>query len=169
MNTTRLERVRGLMRRRRLEQLIITQPQSIYYLTGEWVAPMDRLDALIITGDDVRMLCYNLAVIEPENCKTVIYSDMGRALPCLMELMERVPTGIDGGMAARFCLPLIEAMPEVRFTASYCVDAARMICDALKDRVVIHMNVFAPHRRRAAGRAHSGESGGREAGACGHR
>ena len=93
MNKTRLERVRGLMRRRRLEQLIITQPQSIYYLTGEWVAPMDRLDALIITGDDVRMLCYNLAVIEPENCKTVIYSDMGRALPCLMELMERVPTG----------------------------------------------------------------------------
>lgn len=130
MNTTRLERVRGLMRRRQLEQLIITQPQSIYYLAGEWVAPMDRLDALIITGDDVRMLCYNLAVIEPENCKTVIYSDMGRALPCLMELMERVPTGIDGGMAARFCLPLIEAMPEVRFTASDCVDAARMIKDA---------------------------------------
>ena len=47
-------------------------------------------------------------------------------------------------MATRFCLPLIEAMPEVRFTASDCVDAARMICDALKDRVVIHMNVFAP-------------------------
>ena len=58
----RLARVRACMLRHGLEQLIVIQPQEIYYLTGLWCNPMDRLDALIITHDACRMLCYNLAL-----------------------------------------------------------------------------------------------------------
>jgi len=49
MIQNRLERVRAHMRANGLDQLIVTQPQAIYYLTGLWCNPMDRLDALVIT------------------------------------------------------------------------------------------------------------------------
>lgn len=129
MNDKRVERVRAQMRAQQIEQLIVTQPQSIYYLTGEWVSPLDRLDALVLTHDSASMLCYNLAVIEPENCKTVIYSDMGRALPCLFELLRRVPTGIDGGMPARFSLPVAQELAGTPVKACDCVELARMVKD----------------------------------------
>lgn len=129
MNISRIERVRKLMRERDLEQLIITQPQAIYYLTGQWVAPMDRLDALVVTQYDVRVICYNLAIIDAPDCKTIVYDDMSRALPSLKEVMLNVPTGIEGDMSARFCIPLMEDMCDIRFTSSNCVDVARMVKD----------------------------------------
>lgn len=157
MNADRVERVRAHMRAQHIEQLVITQPQSIYYLTDEWVMPLDRLDALILTLDSASMLCYNLAVIEPANCKTVIYSDMGQALPCLFELLKRVPTGVDGGMPARFGLPLIEALSGVRVEVSDCVERARMVKDADEIALLAHASeltdtVF----KRAFGRVAAG-------------
>lgn len=134
----RVERVRAYMRSQQLEQLVITQPQSIYYLTGEWVMPLDRLDALILTMDNISMLCYNLAVIEPENCKTVIYNDMGRALPCLFEMLERVPTGVDGGMPTRFSLPLMHELEGIKVEVSDCVERARMIKDGDEIKRLAH-------------------------------
>lgn len=129
MNIPRIERVRKLMRESGLEQLIITQPQAIYYLTGKWVSPMDRLDALVLTQYDVRIVCYNLAVIDVPNCKTIVYDDMSRALPSLKEVMLNVPTGIEGDMSARFCIPLIKDMRDIKFASSNCVDVARMVKD----------------------------------------
>ena len=78
----RLSSVRAHMRKNGLEQLIITQPQAIYYLTGLWCNPMDRLDALVVTEDSCKLLCYVLAVIEPEDCEVTIYSDTGKTVIC---------------------------------------------------------------------------------------
>ena len=100
----RLQRVRACMIRAGLAQLIVTQPQAIYYLTGLWCNPMDRLDALVVTQDACRMLCYNLAVIEPEDCTVTIYRDTGRTIPELSALLESVPTGVDGHLQSRFHL-----------------------------------------------------------------
>lgn len=123
----RLQRVRACMTRAGLAQLIITQPQAIYYLTGLWCNPMDRLDALVVTQDECRMLCYNLAVIEPEDCAVTIYRDTGRTIPELSALLESVPTGVDGHLQSRFLLPLMQARPELPLTVSSCVEEARMI------------------------------------------
>ena len=117
----RLQRVRACMTRAGLAQLIITQPQAIYYLTGLWCNPMDRLDALVVTQDACRMLCYNLAVIEPEDCTVTIYRDTGRTIPELSRLLESVPTGVDGHLQSRFLLPLMQARPELPLTVSSCV------------------------------------------------
>lgn len=127
MMNDRLERVRALMRRSGLEQLIITQPQAIYYLTGLWCNPMDRLDALVVTQDRCRMLCYVLAVIEPEDCEVIIYKDYGAAVEELSALLDAGRTGVDGYMHSRFLLPLMTRRPDIHFAVSSCVEEARMI------------------------------------------
>lgn len=129
MMDARLQRVRAAMKRHDLDQLIITQPQAIYYLTGEWVFPMDRLDALIITQESCRMLCYVLAVIEPEGCEVSVYSDTGETLERLSRLLESGRTGVDGWMHSRFLLPLMKMRPDMHFQISSCVEESRMLKD----------------------------------------
>lgn len=127
MLENRLRRVRERMAMNGLSQIIVTQPQAIYYLTGEWVEPHDRLDALVVTQAACRMLCYVLAVIDPEGCDVTVYSDTGRTAATLSDLLEDADTGVDGYLASRFLLPLMAARPELRFTVSSCVEEARMI------------------------------------------
>lgn len=129
MMTSRIDRVRERMRQDGLEQIVITQPQSIYYLTDEWVEPHDRLDALIVTMDECRMLCYMLAVIRPENCRVTVYSNTGETVEQLSRLLEDRPTGVDGFMQSRFLIPLMRKRPELRLRVSTCVEEARMIKD----------------------------------------
>ncbi|MBP3657557.1 MAG: aminopeptidase P family protein [Clostridia bacterium] len=127
MKKDRLARVRALMCRDGLDQLIVTQPQAIYYLTGLWCNPMDRLDALVITHDRCRLLCYVLAVIEPEDCEVTIYSDTGVTVDRLGGLLRAGVTGVDGYMHSRFLLPLMQLRSDISFRVSSCVEEARMI------------------------------------------
>ena len=104
----RLARVRKRMLAHDLDQIIVTQPQAIYYLTGLWCNPMERLDALIVTRECCRILCYVLAVIEPQDCCVVVYRDTGVTVPELSALLEDGAVGVDGFMASRFLLPLMQ-------------------------------------------------------------
>lgn len=123
----RLQRVRAHMQAAGLEQLIVTKEQDIFYLTGLWCNPHDRLDALIVTPDACRMLCYHLAVIEPEGCEVHVYHDTGRTIKELAALLIDAPTGVDGFMQSRFLLPLMQACPGIQFSISTCVERARML------------------------------------------
>lgn len=129
MMENRLARVRAIMAAQGLDQLLITRPQSIFYLTGQWVEPFDRLDTLVITPDSCRMLCYVLAVIRPEDCQVSVYSDTGETIPRLSELMDPGVTGVDGFLQSRFLLPLMQLRPDLKLRVSQCVDEARMIKD----------------------------------------
>lgn len=127
MLENRVARVRAEMKKNGIEQLLITQPQGIYYLTGEWVNPHDRLDALVMTPTDCRMLCYMLAEIHPADCAVTVYRDTGETIPCLSRLLDSAPTGVDGFLHSRFLLPLMAARPEIPMRVSTCVEQARMI------------------------------------------
>ena len=48
MNTQRLEKVLKKMETEGLEQMIISDPYAIYYLTGRFIDPGERLLALYI-------------------------------------------------------------------------------------------------------------------------
>lgn len=125
----RLRRVRAAMERAGLKQLIVTQPQALYYLTGLWANPMDRLDALVITKDRCRLLCYVLAVIEPQDCELTVYSDTGETIDRLSQLLESGSTGVDGYMHSRFLLPLQRQRPDLLLQVPSCVEECRMLKD----------------------------------------
>ena len=51
MNQQRLARVLRNMERDGLEQIVVTSTASVYYLTGYWVEPMERMLALYLRAD----------------------------------------------------------------------------------------------------------------------
>ena len=51
MNETRLRRVLEYMKEEGLEQIVVSATASVYYLTGIWVEPMERMLALYIRSD----------------------------------------------------------------------------------------------------------------------
>ena len=48
MNQARLEQVRENMKKAGLHQMIVTETEPVYYLTGIWVAPMERMMAVYL-------------------------------------------------------------------------------------------------------------------------
>ena len=51
MKKERLARVIAGMEKMGLEQIIVSAPASVFYLTGTWIAPGERMLALHITAD----------------------------------------------------------------------------------------------------------------------
>ena len=48
MNESRIERVLQNMQKAGLEQIVVTSTSSVYYLTGLWVEPLERMLALYL-------------------------------------------------------------------------------------------------------------------------
>ena len=59
MNQARLARVLRNMERDGLTQIVISSTASVYYLTGYWVEPMERMLALYIRADGTCRLFAN--------------------------------------------------------------------------------------------------------------
>ena len=62
MNQQRLARVLRNMERDGLEQIVVTSTASVYYLTGYWVEPMERMLALYLRADGTCTLPGRLGV-----------------------------------------------------------------------------------------------------------
>lgn len=129
----RLARVRRKMEEAGLDQLLITDHLSIYYLTGIEVVPMERFWALLINGSDGETLFANkLFALGETGLPTVTMTDTDD--PAAMVSPHIVPgtMGVDKNMTARFLLPIIAVCGETRVVlGSDCVDSVR----AYKDEV----------------------------------
>ena len=67
MNQARLARVLRNMERDGLTQIVISSTASVYYLTGYWVEPMERMLALYIRADGTcRLFANALFALEPQ-------------------------------------------------------------------------------------------------------
>ena len=61
MDQARMERVAEQMRQQGLTQLLVTATASVYYLTGFWVEPHERMLALYLDTDG-RAVLYGNAI-----------------------------------------------------------------------------------------------------------
>ena len=59
MNKERIQKVAENMRAEGLEQILVTAPTSVFYLTGKWIAPGERMLALLVRGDGSSRLFAN--------------------------------------------------------------------------------------------------------------
>lgn len=99
----RAARVLANMERMGLEQMIISDPPSVFYLTGKWILPNERLLALYLNRNGNHRL-----IAECTN--------------------HEKPLGIDKKMAAKFLLELMELGAAASYkNGSECVDGARRI------------------------------------------
>lgn len=139
MHQERIERVLAAMQAMGLEQMLVSDPDSIWYLTGYDVAPFERLYALYLRADGRHKLFLNRLFPTPEApYEQVWFSDTDDYLSILASQVDgERPMGIDKDWPARFLLPLMQKNPGSRYQlASDCVDDARACKDATEQELM---------------------------------
>ena len=129
----RRQAVAAGMRRRGLDALIVSDPRSIWYLSGVWNEPFERMYVLLLGSSGSGILFANRLFRVPElDMPLVWYSDADDAVALLAgSAALRGTVGVDGTWPSRFLLPLMRQRPDARFVpASSCVDEVRGRKDA---------------------------------------
>ncbi|MDD3347635.1 Xaa-Pro peptidase family protein [Oscillibacter sp.] len=139
MYQERIDRVLAAMKAMDLEQMLVSDPDSIWYLTGYDVFPFERLYALCLRQSGQHTLFLNKMFPVPTfPCEQVWFSDTEDYLTMLAQHVDaHKPIGIDKDWPARFLLPLMAHNPSSRCVlASDCVDDARASKDAAEQALM---------------------------------
>ncbi len=126
----RINRVLEKMNEKGIDQLLVSDPLSIRFLTGIMVNPGERLYALLLRTSGKHTLFLNyLYYVSNTGFEEVWFSDMDDQIGVLMEHIDTKSTlGIDKTWPARFLIPLQERCPEMKtIWGSDCVDGVRAV------------------------------------------
>ncbi len=141
MYKARIDKVLKEMEARGLEQLLISDPPSIFYLTGRWILPNERLLALYLNKNGNHKLFVNkLFTVDGDiGMEKVWFSDTDPGCEIISGYTDHTkPLGIDKKMAARFLLQLMELGAASGYkNGSECVDAARRVKDETEKQKMI--------------------------------
>lgn len=133
MKQRRLTTVIENMDRAGLSQILVSDPSSIFYLTGVYVDPGERFFALLVKSDgEVTLFNNRLFPLEEQAGLTIVYhSDGEDALQVLADSIPGNELGVDKVWPARFLLALLAKRPYLRpVLGSEPVDLARKYKDA---------------------------------------
>lgn len=128
----RIEKVLGAMAERDLKQLLVADPTSIWYLTGVWNVPYERMFVLLLKADGSHTLFLNRLFNVPKTgLREEWYSDSDDPVALLAASIDPAcALGVDKEWPARFLIPLMEKYPELKILlGSDCVDDARACKD----------------------------------------
>lgn len=132
MNQERKERVLRGLEALGLEQALVCDPLSIWYLTGYYTEPYERFLALYLSGDESVLFANRLFPDAAGAADRVVsFDDTQDPVPLVAEVTRHdEPLGIDKELTARWLLPLMDAGAASGFRlASSAVDEARSIKD----------------------------------------
>lgn len=118
MNQERLEKVIAQMKERQVPQLLVSDPATIFYLTGKWIHPGERMLVLILKTSGEHVLVINkLFPIENDmGVKLVVVDDTDDGVACLLnELDPSQVIGVDKNWPSHFLLRLMELSHSTKF------------------------------------------------------
>lgn len=133
MNQSRLNRVIENMKKDGIDQLIISAPNSLYYLLDEMFHPGERLLVLYVNKNGDHALIVNALFPNAQSLdtKVVFYNDTEDPITYLKDLLIEGNFGTDKEWAAHFLVRLMKQLPNLEIEiGSVSVDAARMQKDA---------------------------------------
>ncbi len=110
MNQSRVTKVLRQMAENNLPQMLVSDPAAIYYLTGKWVHPGERMLALYLTQSGAHKLFLNQLFSVPEELgvEKVWFSDTDDSIGILSRHIEKdSPLGIDKNWPSHFLLRLM--------------------------------------------------------------
>ena len=133
MHNNRIKKVLQQMKAQQINQLLITSPASLYYLTSHWVHPGERFLALYLnTEGEVVYFANELFHLSPAiDCPIASYTDSQNPIDLLMKYLKDTGIiGVDNHFATNFLLDLIGRLNVGKITlASNCINKVRMIKD----------------------------------------
>ena len=133
MNTARIEKVIGNMRKHGLHQILVTSPANVFYLTGVWCEPFERMLALHVKDDGTLKLYANrmFALQGLTDVPMIEYEDTDDCVAVLAPDIAPGKLGIDKTWHSHFTIRLMEARPDVvPALGSAPLDEARLCKDA---------------------------------------
>lgn len=133
MNHSRISRVIENMNACGLEQILVTGTPSLYYLTGNWVSPGERMLALYLNADGDMALYANrlFALNGNTEIPLVEFDDTEDPVALLASRVRSGKIGIDKVWPSQFTIRLMQARPNITpVLGSAPVDDARMCKDA---------------------------------------
>lgn len=133
MKQNRVNKVLKMMEEQKINQMIISDTSAIFYLTGKWIHPGERLLVLYLNIKGNHKLIINelFPVTEDLGIEKVWINDVQDGVKVLHELMDNnVVTGIDKNWPSRFLLRLMELDNKSRYVnGSVIIDRIRMCKD----------------------------------------
>ena len=139
MHQARIERVLFAMQNKGLEQMILCDRDSIWYLTGYDVWAGERMYVFYLRADGQHKLFLNRLFPVPDvSYAQVWYEDSDDCVAALASHIDGTkPIGIDKEWPARFLIPLMERLPDSRcILASDCVDRVRACKDSVEQELM---------------------------------
>ncbi len=127
----RIERVINQMKTRKISQLLISDPKSIWYLCGVDVEPGERMFLLLLKENGQQVLFMNRLFPLPDtDLEIVWYTDTDQYVKLVSDRLLETSLGVDKDLPARFLLPILEAHPQISCClGSICVDETRAVKD----------------------------------------
>lgn len=134
MDLCKVNNVLAAMKAQDVPQLIISDPAVIFYLTGTWILPGERMLVLYINENGSHKMLVNDLFQQSKDLgvEIVYYNDTQDGVEILSKFMEaNKPVGIDKNWPARFLLRLQELGCGSKFVnSSAIVDGVRLIKNA---------------------------------------
>ena len=132
MNESRIQRVIAHMREEGLKQIIVSAPQSVYYLTGTFVSPGERMLALLVRDDGtVTLFANRLFALNGNTAVPLVeFDDTEDPIEMLQKQVKAGKIGIDKFWPSQFTIRLMNARSDIQpVLGSRPVDLARMMKD----------------------------------------
>ncbi|GAB6168601.1 Xaa-Pro peptidase family protein [Clostridium carnis] len=133
MKSSRVSSVLKAMRKEGLEQIIVTSPSSVFYLTGKWISPGERMLALYLNVNGNHKMIVNklFPIYEDLGVDILWYSDIEDPINMLCTVVDKEKTlGVDKYWPAHFLIKLMNNNVVKGFVnSSPIIDRLRMIKD----------------------------------------
>lgn len=133
MKESRLNNIIEEMKKQNISQLLVTSPASIFYLTGKWISPGERMISLYIDSNKNHKLIVNKLFPINENLglDIVWYDDTENPVEKLSSIIKQGEVlGIDKTWPAHFLIDLMNRNIVKSFVnSSPIIDRLRMIKD----------------------------------------
>ncbi len=133
MIESRLKKVLESMENQNLAQLIISDPSAIFYLTGKWIHPGERMLVLYLNLNGTHKLFINelFPVYEDLGVEKIWFTDIQDGVELLANHVDKENIiGIDKNWPARFLIRLMELKGGSAFVnGSKIIDKIRMCKD----------------------------------------
>lgn len=146
MNEERIEKVLKKMEERQTDQILVTDPASVFYLTGHYEEPFERFWALYLNRSGNHKLVSNRLFSLPEVSGVDIlwYADGESGIEKLCPYVEQNKIlGVDGVTKAKFLLELMEKKAAAGYTdASEVMKQVRACKDDYEQRKMIEASLI---------------------------
>ena len=145
MDQQRISRVIARMRQAGLEQILVSSTTSLYYLTGLWVEPHERMIALLLTAEGTATLFCNeiFGIPSTEELPIVCHKDGDDPVADLAKAVKPGKLGIDKFWYSKFLIGLMTLRPDViPVHGSMPVDENRTYKDAQERAAMRHASAI---------------------------